>query len=182
MKFTIESKTHGTFDILYSKEDEVIIQGHTWSIQKRRNKFYVATSIKGPDGKHRLKSLHSMIAGTPEGMETDHINGDTLDNRRQNLRVCTNSENQMNRGKPKNNTSGLKGVSFHKSTKKYQAYIYRDGRQIHLGVFDILEEAGRVRDAATIELRNVVTPRMLNFPDEFNFVEKRFKEDLKEIR
>src|SRR5258708_31028872 len=67
--------------------------------------------------------LHREIINCLDNQMVDHINGNTLDNRKENLRICTKSQNGMNRGKQKNNTSGYKGVHFYKANKKWQAYI-----------------------------------------------------------
>ena len=80
--------------------------------------------------KKRIK-MHRVIMNTPDEMETDHINGDKLDNRKENLRICTHAENQMNVGKQKNNTSGYKGVL--KSGSKWNSVIMLNGKSIYLG-------------------------------------------------
>jgi len=78
--------------------------------------------------------------GLNEGLDTDHINGDGLDNRRENIRVSTKSQNQANRRNlQSNNTSGFKGVDFHRG--KWRAQIKVDGRKIDLGSFDTPDEA-----------------------------------------
>jgi len=79
--------------------------------------------------------MHRLIMGFPD-MQVDHINGNGLDNRRCNLRFATHSQNQMNRSGPaKNGTSGVRGVSFNKTSGKWVAYIGFDGRLVHLGSF-----------------------------------------------
>ena len=84
--------------------------------------------------------MHREILNTPEGLDTDHINGDGLDNRRENIRVSTKSQNQANRRNlQSNNTSGFKGVDFHRG--KWRAQIKVDGRKIDLGSFDTPDEA-----------------------------------------
>ena len=83
----------------------------------------------------------SVVGKPPRGLTVDHINGNTLDNRRENLRVCTRSENQRNRGKIKNSTSGFKGVSWHKNVGKWQASIGIAGIMKYLGLFTNPEEA-----------------------------------------
>lgn len=65
----------------------------------------------------------------------DHINGNSLDNRRQNLRLVTSSQNAINRRIGKHSTSGFKGVSWNKNAGKWQAYICINGKQSHLGYF-----------------------------------------------
>ena len=168
MKLIIASKTHGNFDILYDEEDDHIVQAHTWHITKMGNgRFYASTNITLADGKQRIKALHQLIMKTPKGMCTDHISGDTLDNRRKNLRVCTYAENTRNRGKNKSNTSGFIGVYENKNG--WQATVCHEGKNKYLGTFDTRPEAARVRDRATVRLRNVVTPQMLNFPEEHGF-------------
>ena len=80
----------------------------------------------------------------------DHINGNKLDNRISNLRTCSKSQNGMNRGKQKNNSSGVSGVCWNKLVNKWQSYIKVDGKQIYLGVFlDKLEAVEAVSKART---------------------------------
>ena len=73
--------------------------------------------------------------------ELDHINGIRSDNRIFNLRPATRTQNNGNSRKPKHNTSGFKGVCYHKRDKKWQAQIHHKGRQIWLGLFDTAEAA-----------------------------------------
>lgn len=102
--------------------------------------------IARPNNTHRYARtgaclyLHRLIAGQ-EGAHVDHIHGwDGLDNRRQNLRVATRSQNLANRGKTKSNTSGFKCVSMRPSGR-WVAKITVDRRQMTLGTFDTREEA-----------------------------------------
>lgn len=85
--------------------------------------------------------MHRALVDAPDGMVVDHINGNKLDNRRSNLRVCTRAQNLMNRGKQRNNTSGFKGVSYHKQCSKWMAFIKLNKRFINLGLFDTPEAA-----------------------------------------
>jgi hypothetical protein len=71
----------------------------------------------------------------------DHINGDTLDNRRANLRIVNLCQNAQNSKLPITNKSGYKGVSLRKSTGRYEARITAYGEKYHLGFFDTIEEA-----------------------------------------
>lgn len=73
--------------------------------------------------------------------EIDHINGDPTDNRIDNLREASRAENARNYPKPKSNTSGLKGVTWNKASKKWQAAIRINGKSKYLGLFDCAEEA-----------------------------------------
>jgi hypothetical protein len=96
----------------------------------------------------RLIRMHNVILPPPPGKVVDHINGNTLDNRRCNLRICTIQENSFNR-RPSSKT-GLKGVNFHRG--KWDAQIGHNGKQITIGSFATKEEAVRARDAKAIEL------------------------------
>jgi len=103
--------------------------------------YYVRGSGGGP-------LFHRWIANAPKGMVVDHINHQTLDNRRKNLRVCSNSENQQNRTGPQsNNLSHYRGVS--KSGKsKWQASVKINRKYYYLGVYSTPEEAGKVAEIA----------------------------------
>lgn len=72
---------------------------------------------------HRSVLMHRAIMNTPENLETDHINANKLDNRRKNLRNVTHSQNQLHSRLPITNTSGIKGVTWDKKNKKWQAQI-----------------------------------------------------------
>lgn len=95
--------------------------------------------------------LHRLVTSAPPGYDVDHIDGDKMDNRRSNLRVCTRGQNLANQKRSANNTSGYKGVTFNKECNRWQAYIHQDGRQYHLGLFHDIVDAARAYDAAAQE-------------------------------
>lgn len=90
----------------------------------------------------RKVMMHRFVLDAPHGIEVDHINGDKLDNRRANLRLCTDSQNRMNVERFKSNKSGFKGV--HRAKNKWRAEIN--------GYFDAAEDAARAYDRAALEL------------------------------
>ena len=92
--------------------------------------------------------LHRFIMNCPEYMVVDHINHNPLDNRKCNLRVCTQDDNMKNQKKRINNTSGYTGVYWHKNTNKWIARITVNKKHIYLGCYDNLEEAIEVRKKA----------------------------------
>jgi hypothetical protein len=112
-------------------------------------KQYAMRTVKTKKGKHTVL-LHREIMKTPEGMDTDHINGNKIDCRRENLRVCTHQENSRNQKIRKNNTSGFKGVYFNKKAKKYQSYIHINYKAIYLGLFSTALEASKAYELAAI--------------------------------
>jgi len=85
--------------------------------------------------------MHREIVKTKKGFDTDHINRNKIDNQRSNLRSCTRSQNLYNCGLRSNNTSGFNGVSYNKSRKKWEAYLYINGKKKNLGLFGTLESA-----------------------------------------
>ena len=82
----------------------------------------------------------------------DHIDGNPSNNRIENLRQCSQSENGINRTKQKNNKSGFKGVSRVTKRNKWKAKIGHKGKAIHLGLFDCPKEASRAYEAKAREL------------------------------
>ena len=109
---------------------------------------YVRMHIYG-DGKKEGVLMHRLINDTPPGMSTDHINGDKLDNRRRNLRTCTNQENMRNTGQWSHNTSGCKGVDFHDG--KWRARIIIGKKEKHLGYYPRMIDAARARKKAEVQ-------------------------------
>jgi len=95
------------------------------------------------NGKKRNKyfSMHRIIMKTPEGMHTDHINANKLDNRKENLRICTCSENLRNAKPYAGGSSDYKGVYFNKECQKWRAYITINKVRKHIGTFDREEDA-----------------------------------------
>lgn len=100
------------------------------------------------NGKHQsineVFTMHRVINKTPDGFDTDHINGDKLDNQRANLRTATRSQNAHNAGKKNNGSKTLAGVSWRKDRSKWRSYICVDGKDIYLGSFNNQEDAHNI--------------------------------------
>lgn len=111
-----------------------------------RSNRYVTTKI---NGQHYC--VHKLIYMYHHGVmpdQLDHINGNSLDNRIENLRLATTSENAQNRKTFANNKSGCKGVTWHKRIKKWQVSVAVNKVQKHIGYFDDLEFAALVATEA----------------------------------
>jgi hypothetical protein len=109
------------------------------------------------NGKRKTFSVHRLVALTfvpnPENKPSiDHINNDRTNNNVNNLRWCTNQQNQFNKGIAKNNTSGVKGVYFKKEIGKWCAQLKNNGKNFHLGYFDNIEDAKKARQTKAKEL------------------------------
>lgn len=114
---------------------------YTWN---QNDKGYIYANYK----KKKIY-LHRLLFNlTQKNQLVDHINHNILDNRKNNLRVVTNSQNQMNRDKPKQNTSGIKGIYWHKNKEKWQANIQVNGKLLYLGIFDSKQDAINARKDA----------------------------------
>ena len=92
--------------------------------------------------------LHRYIMNFPKGMIVDHINRNKLDNRKCNLRVCSKQQNNINKSKQSNNTSGYTGVYWNKRRCKWVAQIKVNSKKIHLGYFENKEDAIESRKKA----------------------------------
>ena len=102
--------------IIVDKEDQDLLDNYKWYIHNSNNKQY----IKGKLGRlHRV--ILTRVLGDITGQLVDHINGDTFDNRRSNLRLCTSSQNNCNRKKRSDNGTGYKWVT--KDRGKFRADV-----------------------------------------------------------
>jgi hypothetical protein len=96
--------------------------------------------------------MHRVIMACPEGMVVDHINNNRLDNRKENLRICTQAENARNRTTPHINKCGYKGVYWHKGKRRWYAHITMNGKQKHIGAFHNIHDAARRYNEKAVEL------------------------------
>ena len=120
--------------------DVGLVEGFNWCALLTRGKVYAARAdCSGP--KQRTVRLHRVIMSAPPGLEVDHIDGDSLNNRRANLRIVTHAENSRNQRISPKSKSGVKGVCHNKATGKWQAQIKLHGKKYHLGHFTDIKEA-----------------------------------------
>ena len=141
---------------LVDAKDFSLVSKYTWCAMWNGHNWY---AVSRTGSTFRNIYMHRLIMGATEGAEVDHRRvGDTLDNRRGNLRVCTRSQNGAN-SRSKNST-GFKGVR--KRNGRFHAPITSFKTARHLGVFNSLEEAARAYDKAAIAVFGEFA--RINFP------------------
>ena len=139
--------TKGKFAIVDAADYEWLSQ-RKWSASPGGKTWYARCSGHKPDGKWTTVAMHRLILGVESGVRVYHKNGNGLDNRRDNLRIATQQQNQFNRGLQITNTSGYKGVSWDKARGKWRVSFVVDKRLQFGGYFDNPEEAARAYDEA----------------------------------
>ncbi len=137
---------------MVDNEDFDKVSGINWSFSKKGDAW---NATKG--------KMHRFIMNASDGSVVDHINHDPLDNRRSNLRVCTQIQNMYNTKPVKGSISKYKGVSRNSVNSKWFAQICKDGKNIYLGSFDNEVDAAKARDVKAKELFGEYA--YLNFPD-----------------
>ena len=122
-----------------------------WYANNLNGKFYAVRNLR--INKKYVKSIlmHRFIMSTNKGLVVDHLNGDTLDNRKCNLRNCTHGENLKNQKISIKNTSGYKGVSWNKNHKSYEAKINNNNITIQIGNFKNIIDAARAYNEAAVK-------------------------------
>jgi hypothetical protein len=113
-----------------------------------------AERIKGTSDSKRNFQMHRVITKAPDGLVVDHINGNPLDNRKENLRLCTIQQNSMNRKTQLSSKfrSQYKGVGWCKIRKKYFARVYLNGKAYMAGRYDTEIEAALAYNKKALDL------------------------------
>ena len=122
---------------------------HKWHAHKRHNLWYALRTIN-VNSKQKTIRMHRLVLKAKEGDYVDHINGNGLDNRKNNLRLCNHKQNAANSRISKNNTSGYKGVCWDKSRSKWIATIRVNYRKLNLGRYDNILDAAAAYDRYAI--------------------------------
>ncbi len=135
--------TNTNDEFYFDLEDYDKIKDYCWRIDKNG---YVVTSVYNEKTNrfNKLLRLHRFLMKCPNGFVVDHINGNKLDNRKENLRICTQSDNTKNHILLSNNTTGVSGVRWNKTNKNWRVFIGNKS----IGSFKNFDDAVKARKAA----------------------------------
>jgi hypothetical protein len=139
-----EIRTSNGFIVLLDDADVPLVGERGWFADHStmRQTLYARKWVTRNGRTVRLR-MHKLITGYPQ---TDHINGNGLDNRRVNLRPVSHSQNAMNRGMRSDNTSGFKGVTWDRKGQFWRVRIWVDGRNLVVGRYDDPTQAALAYD------------------------------------
>lgn len=141
-----------------------------WYARNNKNTWYAVRNIC-KNGKRKILYMHRVIMNCPKNKQIDHINHNGLDNRKINLRICTQSKNVMNSRKQKNTSSRYKGVNYHFILNKWRSTIQINRKYKHLGYYKDEIISAKIYDYKAKELFGEYS--YLNFPNE-PLTEKQF--------
>lgn len=145
--------TRGLFALI-DEADARLVDRLRWHAYWNGTRFYAARNAQG----RKTLLMHRVLLAAASGLLVDHANGDGLDNRRANIRLATKAQNAHNAKTQSNNTSGFRGVSWHRRAGRWMARA----DTTYLGLFDSPEAAARAHDTFIIAARGVFARP--NFP------------------
>ncbi len=149
MTYTI-NLTHGKQAIV-DASDYFRLSRYKWRVYKAKTGTLYAVTSRYNNG--RFTSMHAAIVSPKAGFQIDHVDGDGLNNRRDNLRYATHQQQQFNRKRPnKRNSSGHKGVTWNDKRQRWMAQIGYSGINIYLGLFSNKTQAAAAYDSAAHRL------------------------------
>ena len=123
---------------LIDDEDYEKISQYSW--------YYTSNGYAAHKNQDGIIFMHRLIMETPKGKATDHRNGNKLDNRKTNLRICNQASNNQNVPAFKINKSGYRGVHWNKNNQKWTAQISYKNQTLHIGNFIDIRHAVIARD------------------------------------
>lgn len=138
------------FTAVIDRDDIGKISPFVWCLAKNRRNKYAQTSLI-VNGSRKVMQMHRLLLECPDGLHIDHIDRNGLNNRKQNLRVVSVSENIRNSRLYETNKSGLMGVSWYKPLKKWRAQIRENGEKRHLGYYECKNEASTAYQNAKLK-------------------------------
>ena len=127
------------YEAMVDDEDYEKLLPFSWHAHKSRNVIYADHITPHVNGKQKTIKMHRVILNVPNGVQIDHIDGNGLNNQKNNLRVVTNRQNHMNRKWQR--ASKYPGITWERRRKHWVAQAQIDGKHVHIGSFPSEEEA-----------------------------------------
>lgn len=150
LKIVKYSKKYGAYVIIIDLEDFNLYQLGSWTYSKQKDRISCIHRNNSKNNVYGYRHLHRLIMKAGPGEIVDHINGNPLDNRKENLRITNSLGNCRNRRMNIGNKSGYKGVHFHKNGY-WVSQIQDRGEKIHLGIFLDKKEAAKAYNEAALK-------------------------------
>lgn len=139
--------TRGLHAIVDDEDYDYLMQWK-WCVSGYEPYWHAVRSLPRINKKTKAMKMHRQLMNVESNYFIDHINHNTLDNRKCNLRICLKNENERNRKLQKNNSSGYKGVWYDKRDNKWRVSIQINKKRYHIGGFDDLIDAAKAYDEA----------------------------------
>ena len=141
------------YEAVIDAADVPLVIGFNWCAHEIRKKGFLrkvyAVRTVHHSGRNLTMLMHRVVLNAESGLEVDHRDSDGLNNRRSNLRPATPSENRKNQVIGSRNTSGFKGVSWHRRAQKWLVQIHSEGKRTYLGLFADIEAAAAAYASAS---------------------------------
>lgn len=144
--------SRGKVALIDDDDSQLVGEYRWWLYPVATTTHHAGTQITDSHGNRHYLAMHRLIMNAPAGMDVDHINGNGLDNRKINLRLCARGENVRNRRPQVRRSSRYKGVVWHKQTNCWMARISLHSKEHYLGLFHNELDAARAYNAAAKKL------------------------------
>lgn len=144
MELKVFSKKYGTHIIYYDDSDHELLSRYNWSLHKGDTTLYARANAWNKGTKKSFHPyMHRLLLGVSKNEQVDHKDHNGLNNKRDNLRLCSSSENNYNKAPATNNSTGYKGVHYYKKRNNFQVNIMVGKKRIHGGYFEKVEDAAK---------------------------------------
>ena len=149
---------------LVDDDDFKRMNKHKWCCTNNRGTFYAIRTLNATAKRPKRKTffLHREILRAKKGQTVDHRNGNGLDNRKRNIRICTQQQNTFNKRNDQGSKCEYKGVTWSNESNKWKVRICVDGKSIYLGVHFCIVKAAKIYDEAAVKYHGDFA--RLNFP------------------